>query len=57
MQEASVYERYAAVALQLEEPTYMNIKVTDDSLTFTTYKVSDLSVVDEYSIVKTVGKE
>ena len=56
MQEASVYERYAAVALQLEEPTYMNIKVTDDSLTFTTYKVSDLSVVDEYRIVKTLGE-
>jgi 3',5'-cyclic AMP phosphodiesterase CpdA len=57
MQDPSVYERYVAIALQLEEPTFMNIEVTDDSLTFTTYKVSDLSVVDEYSIVKTVGKE
>lgn len=56
MREPSVYERYSAVALQLEEPTYMNIEVTDDSLTFTTYKVSDLSVVDAYSIVKTVGE-
>ena len=34
----------------------MNIEVTDDSLTFTTYKVSDLSVVDEYTIIKTVGE-
>ena len=57
MREPSVYERYSAVALQLEEPTYMNVEVTDDSLTFTTYKVSDLSVVDAYSIVKTVGEE
>lgn len=57
MQEPEVYERYSAVALQLEEPTYMNVEVTDDSLTFTTYKVSDMSVVDEYSVVKTVGEE
>ena len=57
MRGPSVYERYSAVALQLEEPTYMNVEVTDDSLTFTTYKVSDLSVVDAYSIVKTVGEE
>ena len=57
MRGPSVYERYSAVALQLEEPTYMNVEVTDDSLTFTTYKVSDLSVVDEYSVVKTVGEE
>nr|WP_321292727.1 metallophosphoesterase family protein [uncultured Trichococcus sp.] len=57
MQDPSVYERYSAVALQLEEPTYMNVEVTDDSLTFTTYKVSDQSVVDAYSIVKTVGEE
>jgi hypothetical protein len=57
MREPSVYERYSAVALQREEPTYMNVEVTDDSLTFTTYKVSDLSVVDAYSIVKTVGEE
>ena len=56
MREPSVYERYSAVALQREEPTYMNVEVTDDSLTFTTYKVSDLSVVDAYSIVKTVGE-
>lgn len=56
MREPSVYERYSAIALQLEEPTYMNIEVTDDSLTFTTYKVSDQSVVDAYSIVKTVGE-
>jgi hypothetical protein len=56
MRELSVYERYSAVALQLEEPTYMNVEVTDDSLTFTTYKVSNLSVVDAYSIVKTVGE-
>lgn len=57
MQDPSVYERYSAVALQLEEPTYMNVEVTDDSLTFTTYKVSDRSVVDEYTVVKTVGEE
>jgi predicted phosphodiesterase len=57
MQDPSVYERYSAVALQLEEPTYMNVEVTDDSLTFTTYKVSDMSVVDEYRIVKTVDAE
>jgi 3',5'-cyclic AMP phosphodiesterase CpdA len=57
MREPSVYERYAAIALQLEEPTFMNIEVTDDSLTFTTYKVSNLSVVDAYSIVKTVDEE
>ena len=56
MRGPSVYERYSAVALQLEEPTYMNVEVTDDSLTFTTYKVSNLSVVDAYSIVKTVGE-
>lgn len=53
MQDSSVYERYAAVALQLKEPTFMNVAVTDDSLTFTTYKTSDLSVVDTYRIVKT----
>ncbi|MFZ2437889.1 MAG: metallophosphoesterase family protein [Trichococcus flocculiformis] len=52
MQDSSVYERYAAVALQLEEPTFMNVEVTDDSLTFTTYKTADQSVVDAYSIVK-----
>lgn len=52
MQDSSVYERYAAVALQLEEPTFMNVEVTDDSLTFTTYKSADQSVVDAYSIVK-----
>lgn len=57
MQDSSVYERYAAVALQLEEPTFMNVAVTDDSLTFTTYRVSDQSVVDAYSIVKSVGEE
>jgi hypothetical protein len=56
MREPSVYERYSAVALQLEESTYMNVEVTDDSLTFTTYKVSDQSVVDAYNIVKTVGE-
>lgn len=56
MREPSVYERYSAVALQLEEPTYMNVEVTGNSLTFTTYKVSDQSVVDAYSIVKTVGE-
>jgi predicted phosphodiesterase len=52
MQDSSVYECYAAVALQLEEPTFMNVEVTDDSLTFTTYKTADQSVVDAYSIVK-----
>jgi len=57
MQDAFVYERYSAVALQLEEPTFMNVEVTDDALIFTTYKTSDLSVVDAYSIVKTVGEE
>ena len=57
MQDPSVYERYAAVALQLEEPTFMNVEVTDDSLTFTTYKTADLSVVDAYSIVKSIGDE
>ncbi|WP_159072210.1 purple acid phosphatase family protein [Trichococcus paludicola] len=57
MRDPSVYDRYSAVALQLEEPTYMNVEVTDDSLTFTTYKVSDQSVVDAYSIVKTFGEE
>lgn len=57
MQDAFVYERYSAVALQLEEPTFMNVEVTDDALTFTTYKTSDLSVVDAYSIAKTVGEE
>lgn len=57
MQDVSVYERYAAVALQLEEPTFMNVEVTDDALTLTTYKTSDLSVVDAYSIAKTVGEE
>ena len=56
MQDASGYERYSAVALQLKEPTYMNVEVTDNALTFTTYKVSDQSVVDAYSIVKTVGE-
>ena len=56
MQDPSVYERYSAVTLQLEEPTYMNVEVTNDSLTFTTYKVSDQSVVDAYSIVKTLGE-
>ena len=30
----------------------MNVEVTDDSLTFTTYKTADQSVVDAYSIVK-----
>jgi len=57
MKDPSVYERYSAVALQLEEPTFMNVEVTDDALIFTTYKTSDLSVVDAYSIVKTVGEE
>ncbi len=57
MQDAFVYERYSAVALQLEEPTFMNVEVTDDALTFTTYKTADLSVVDAYSIAKTVGEE
>jgi len=57
MQDSFVYERYAAVALQLEEPTFMNVEVTDDSLTFTTYKTADQSVVDAYSIVKSVGDE
>ncbi|CZR04255.1 purple acid phosphatase family protein [Trichococcus ilyis] len=60
MQDPSIYERYAAVALQLEEPTFMNVGVTDASLTFTTYKTyktADLSVVDKYRIVKTEGDE
>jgi hypothetical protein len=53
MQEPSVYDDYAIVATQLEEPTFINVEVTDASMTFKTYKVSDASVVDSYSIIKT----
>lgn len=29
------------ISMQIEEPTYMNVEVIDDSVAFTTYKVSD----------------
>ncbi|WP_075618625.1 purple acid phosphatase family protein [Paenisporosarcina indica] len=48
----SIYANYANVTSQLKEPTYMNTEVDGDSMTFTTYNVSDNSVVDTYTIVK-----
>lgn len=46
---------YAAVKNQEKTPNITKIDVTDDSFTITTYRVSDMSVVDSFSINRSVA--
>lgn len=45
-------EAYAAVRLQLKAPTFMNIEISGNALTMTTYRGDTMAVIDTYAITK-----
>lgn len=53
----STPEAYAAMRLQLEIPTFSDIKVTGNTLTVTTYRVDTMGAIDTYTIEKQTSSD